>query len=161
MANFFEDLKVFNFGDSFISWIRILYNNFKSCVGNDGYYSNKFDILRLVRQGCSISALLMILVAEILAINVKRNDNIRGITCNRSFQITQQADDTTLFLADLESDVKCISLFQIFASVSGLTLNLDKSEIISLAENVQKKHNTPTSIEALKNCDTTLGLLKL
>ena len=108
-------------------------------MGNNGYYSDKFDVLRSVRQGCPISALLFILVAEILAINVRRNDEIRGITSsNRSFQITQLADDSTLFLADLESAVKDISLFQIFASVSGLTLNLDKSKIIPLGENVHK-----------------------
>ena len=48
----FKCLKVFNLGDNFISWIRILYTNTKSCVGINGYYSNKFDVLRSVSQGC-------------------------------------------------------------------------------------------------------------
>ena len=56
----FKCLKIFNFEDNFISWIRILYTNIKSCVGNNGYYSDKFDVLRSVRQGCPISALLFI-----------------------------------------------------------------------------------------------------
>ena len=147
----FKCLKIFNFGDNFISWIRILYTNIKSYVGNNGYYSDKFDVLRSVRQGCPISALLFILVAEILAINVRGNDKIRGITCNnRSFQITQLADDTTLFLADLESAVIRISLFQTFASVSGLTLNLDKSEIIPLGENVHKNIILPQELKKLR-----------
>ena len=147
----FKCLKNFNFGDNFISWIRILYTNIKSCVGNNGYYSDKFDVLRSVRQGCPISALLFILVAEILAINVRENDEIRGITYNnRSFQITQLADDTTLFLADLESVVISISLFQTFASVSGLTLNLDKSEIIPLGENVHKNIKLPQELKKLR-----------
>ena len=147
----FKCLKNFNFGDYFISWIRILYTNIKSCVGNNGYYSDKFDVLRSVRQGCPISALLFILVAEILAINVRENDEIRGITYNnRSFQITQLADDTTLFLADLESVVISISLFQTFVSVSGLTLNLDKSEIIPLGENVHKNIKLPQELKKLR-----------
>ena len=147
----FKCLKKFNFGDNFISWIRILYTNIKSCVGNNGYYSDKFDVLRSVRQGCPISALQFILVAEILAINVRENDEIRGITYNnRSFQITQLADDTTLFLADLESVVISISLFQTFASVSGLTLNLDKSEIIPLGENVHKNITLPQELKKLR-----------
>ena len=137
-----------------------MYTNIKSCVWNNGYYSDKFDVLRSVRQGCPISALLFILVAEILTINVRENDKIRGITCNnRSFQITQLADDTTLFLADLESAVISISLFQTFASVSGLTLNHDKSEIIPLGENVHK--NITLAQELKKNYNTTLELLKL
>ena len=147
----FKCLKNFNFGDNFISWIRILYTNIKSCVGNNGYYSDKFDVLRSVRQGCPISALLFILVAGILAINVRENDEIRGITYNnRSFQITQLADDTTLFWADLESVVISISLFQTFASVSGLTLNLDKSEIIPLGENVHKNITLPQELKKLR-----------
>ena len=147
----FKCLKIFNFGDNFISWTKILYTNIKSCVGNNGYYSDKFDVLRSVRQGCPISALLFILVAEILAINVRGNDKIRGKTCNnRSFQITQLADDTTLFLADLESTVISISLFQTFASLSGLTLNLDKSEIIPRGENVHKNMILPQELKKLR-----------
>ena len=127
-------------------------------MSNNGYYSDKFDVLRSVRQGCFISALLFILVAEILAINVRGNDKIRGITRNnRSFQITQLADDTTLFLANLESAVISISLVQTFASVSGLTLNLDKSEIIPLRENVYNNIILP---QALKKLRYNIGAFK-
>ena len=106
--------------------------------------------LRSIRQGCPISALLFTLVAEILTINVRGNDKIRGITCNnRSFQIIQLADDTTLFLADLESAVISISLFQTFASVSGLILNLDKSEIIPLGKNIHKNIILPQELKIL------------
>ena len=53
-------------------------------------------------------------------------------------------------MADLESVVISISLFQTFASVSGLTLNLDKSEIIPLGENVHKNIKLPQELKKLR-----------
>ena len=36
----YKTLKTFNFGDHFISWIKLLYSDdIKSCVGNNGYFS--------------------------------------------------------------------------------------------------------------------------
>ena len=66
-----EALKKYNFGEEFISWILLLYTDIKSCVGNNGYYSKFFKLSRSIRQGCPISSLLFILVAEIIAINTR------------------------------------------------------------------------------------------
>ena len=60
-----EALKKYNFGEEFISWISLLYTDIQSCVGNNGYYSKFFTLSRYIRQGCPISVLLFILVAEI------------------------------------------------------------------------------------------------
>ena len=50
----------------------------------------------------------------------------------RELKIAQVADDTTLFLADLQSVQRSISLFERFSLVSGLKVNLEKSEIIPI-----------------------------
>ena len=39
-------LQGFNFGNNFIEWVKILYTNILSCVGNNGYYSNYFKLSR-------------------------------------------------------------------------------------------------------------------
>ena len=65
----FKCLEQFNIGPVFTSWIRILYTNIKSCVGNNGYYSEMFEIFRSIRQGCPHLALLIVLVAEFLAVS--------------------------------------------------------------------------------------------
>ena len=67
-------------------------------MGKDGLCSDKFDGLRLVRSGPTSVLLVMCLVTSILAINVKGNDNIGGITYSkRNFQIIQIADNTSIF----------------------------------------------------------------
>ena len=45
-----KTLKSFNFGDKFISWIKLLYTDISSCVGNNGYYSKFFKLTRSIRQ---------------------------------------------------------------------------------------------------------------
>ena len=36
----FKCLLHFNFGENFIRWIKLLYTDISSCVGNNGFYSN-------------------------------------------------------------------------------------------------------------------------
>ena len=146
----FQTLKRFNFGEYFISWIRLLYTNISSCVSNNGYISNYFTLTRGIRQGCPISALLFILVAEILAINIRTNLNIKGLTINNcEFKIAQLADDTTLFLADLDSLKTAIEMFKNFGIVSGLKLNLDKTEVVPVGGMQFSKYNLARSIQEI------------
>ena len=159
-------LKAFNFGESFISWIKILYTDIKSCVSNNGYHSETFNLSRSVRQGCPISALLFIIVAEILAINIRSNKNIRGLNFIRKdikeeYKIVQLADDTTLFLADIKSVSQSVALFHKFETVSGLTINLEKTEVIPLGRLKKLNIKLPSELKKI-NLNTgpfkTLGI---
>ena len=115
-------------------------------MGNNGYYSEMFEISRSIRQGCPLSALLFILVADILAISIRETKKIKGIKFqNYEFKIAQLADDTTLFLQDLRSVSESISLFNDFTTISGLRLNLEKTEIIPIGFNLQKILNCQMS----------------
>jgi hypothetical protein len=60
-----------NFGPSFISWIKVLYEKPMTCIKNNGHTSNIFQIERGVRQGCPLSAQLFIIAAEALALSTK------------------------------------------------------------------------------------------
>ena len=51
-----ETLKLFNFGNSFIRWVEVLYSDTSSCVMNNGFASEIFQIKRRVRQGDLLSA---------------------------------------------------------------------------------------------------------
>ena len=95
-------LEHYNFGENFRRWIKILYTDIQSCVGNNGHYSEFFNLSRSIRQGCPISALLFLLVAEIIAIDIREDHEINGININGTeFKISLMADDTTLTLINL------------------------------------------------------------
>ena len=110
-----------------------------------------FEISRSIRQGCLLSALLFILVAEILAVSIRETKKIKGIKFqNYEFKIAQLADDTTLFLQDLRSVSESISLFNDFTTISELRLNLEKTEITPIGFNFQKNIKLPSELNKLK-----------
>ena len=41
-----KTLKAFNFGNNFLHWIKILYTDIQSCVSNNGYFSEYFQLSR-------------------------------------------------------------------------------------------------------------------
>ena len=63
-----------------------------------------FHIERGIRQGCPLSVYLFLLVAETLANKLRENKEIKGISIGDSeVKISQLADDTTIFLSDINS----------------------------------------------------------
>ncbi len=123
-----KSLKLFNFGQSFITWINTIYKNTESTVINFGNSSGFFKLQRGIRQGCPISPYLFILAVETLANAIRNDTSIQGIMVeNTEFKISQLADDTTLFVKNFESLKKALSLVKEFYYVSGLRLNMNKT----------------------------------
>ena len=86
--------------------MRVIYNGGKSCVTNNGYISELFDLERSTRQGDPISPLNFVLGLELLLINIRSDPNIRGIIVEKGeIKVTAYADDSTYFLKDKLSKV--------------------------------------------------------
>jgi len=52
----FKALKSFNFGGSLITWVSALYSNISSCILNNGFSTQMFEVRRGVRQSDLLSA---------------------------------------------------------------------------------------------------------
>ena len=77
------------------------YKNIQSCVINNGITSNYFTIERGVRQGDPLSPYLFVVAVETLAITIRQNSKIKGITIDqKETKLLQYADDTTAVLSD-------------------------------------------------------------
>ena len=128
-------LRAFGFNDNFIKWIFTLYKDTNSCVINNGFTSAYFPLTRGVRQGCPLSALLFIIVVEILAIEIRSNRNINGIDVNgKNIKLCLLADDTTLFLKDLQSLHLVLNLMFMFKKSSGLKINYSKTQVLQIGK---------------------------
>ncbi len=77
--------------------------------------------------------MIFILCTEILALNVRQDNLLEGIKVNGrkkscNLKISQYADDTTLFLNSFEQVIVALDTVSKFSHVSGLKLNLHKTE---------------------------------
>jgi len=125
-------LDKFKFGPGLQKWIKTFYTDIEACIKCNNWISAPLKVKRGIRQGCPVSALLFILVTEIMAINIRANKNIRGIklpgTKGKEAKISQLADDTTLFLRDSVSIINVIEEIERFGRVSGMRLNVQKKK---------------------------------
>ena len=123
-----DSLRIFNFGEQFINWVKIIYCNTQSTVINNGHSSGFFSLERGIRQGCPLSPYLFIISVEIMAHVIRNDESIHGIKIdNTEFKISQLADDTTIFVLDLQSVSRVLKVINDFEAISGLKLNTEKT----------------------------------
>ena len=73
----------------------------------NGLLSDPFTLMRVVCQGCPISMLLYIIVAEVLANFIIADTRVKEIEIgNQEIKIVNFADDTTIFLRDIDSLIR-------------------------------------------------------
>ena len=130
-------LKKFKFKDSFCQWIQIIYSQCKASVNVNGYLTQTISMRRGIRQGCPLSGLLFILCAEFLCLHIKQANSYKGIDLDLGInmvelKITQYADDTCLYLQNPEDIQNCLNIVREFSNVSGLYVNLEKTESLCL-----------------------------
>ena len=103
--------------------------------------SDSFAMEQGVRQGCPISPLLFILTIELLAIDLRRNEKIKGILVDKNGHATKikmYADDATLFLRDMMDFREVLSRIKLFSRFSGLFLNKQKSAAMKIGNTTYK-----------------------
>ena len=122
-------LEAFCFGPDFLRWVKTLYKNIQSCVINNGLTTGYFALERGVRQGDPLSPYLFVVVVETLAIAIRQNEAIKGISIDKEeTKLLQYADDTTAVLSDRDSARALFNLLDVFRKLSGLKINTSKTE---------------------------------
>ena len=95
----FKAMEAFGIGETFVNWVRTIYSNPTSILHINGHFSENISLKRGVRQGCPLSALLYVLVIEILAIQLRINPNIVGFKIGgEKIVSTHYMDDTTIII---------------------------------------------------------------
>ena len=96
---------------------------------NNGHSTGYFPLERGTRQGDPLSAYLFILCVESLFIQIREDENIKGIIVgDHEIKLSAYADDAdflTLDVKPLQTILQTCTTFQLYPS---LKLNLDKSE---------------------------------
>ena len=79
-------------------------------VQNNGFISSWFRPSKGVQQGCPLSPYLFILSVELLSNKIRQESNVGGIKVfGKEIKLSQFADDSTLFSADIEPEMLMVS----------------------------------------------------
>ena len=138
-------LDSYNFPDSFIRWIRLLYRNKEIRILNNGHMSGPIKPTRGLAQGDGLSPLLFVLTIESLALSIRNNAAIKGIKCgDMNKKIALLADDAILVLQNDEISFRALlHTLKHFALVSNLLVNREKSLLIPIGCNVDSRIIAP------------------
>eukprot|EP00253_Pinus_taeda_P031667 PITA_31667 len=123
------------FNYSFISWIMGCISNISFVVLINGAASPFFKSQRGLRQGCPLSPLLFLLVAEGLSRLIhkaRREEKIKGIEVAINLYITHLlfVDDILIFSNGSYNELKEFkSIFDLFLKATGMQINSRKSQV--------------------------------
>jgi len=110
--------------------VHTLYTGVQSSVIVYGFLSEFFNLHRVVRQGCTLSPLLYVLVAETLAAALKACPQIKGLSLPTPLSsptfLSQYADDTSILVTTDDSILAVFEVFDRYELGSGARLDLKK-----------------------------------
>jgi hypothetical protein len=137
-------LEAYGFSEEFISTIKLLYKDIKANILVNGYKSAMIKILRSVKQGDALSCALFILCIDPLIRKIQNNPEIKPVQIPRSSitnidvnsKIAGFADDIGLAINNDENSIKNVfKVYDLFSGLSGIKLNIDKTEILKMNNN--------------------------
>lgn len=128
-------LQRWGFGENFLATLKALYSTLEATVRLQKYHADPITIAKGTRQGNPLSSLIFALVIEPLAIAICSNPDIRGVDCgSNTHKCALFTDDLLLFLTSPNSSLPTLrSLLDTFASVSGLQVNMTKSQAFNIS----------------------------
>ena len=108
--------------------IQVASINIQSKIKINGLLSDSFTLIQEFHQGCPLSMLLWIIVAEVLAIFIDADTRIKGIQIgDHEIKIVNFADDTTIFLWDFSCLTKIELILELSQKSSSSKINFQKA----------------------------------
>ena len=125
----YKTMKAFGIGNVFIDWVTKIYSNATSLLSINGYFSERIPLKRGVRQGCPLSALLYVMVIEVLALQLRTNPNIVGFTIEGEKIVSAHyMDDATIIIKQNRCFKEVIKELTEYEEASGSKVNYEKTK---------------------------------
>ncbi len=122
-------LENFGFGESFISWIKIIYSNASTKLNINGFLTDTIPLKSGVRQGCPLSALLYVMVIELLALQLRANPNIVGFTVQGEKIISSHySDDAVIKITQNRCFKEVYKDLELYEQGTGAKVNYEKTK---------------------------------
>ncbi len=138
-------LKAYDFPDIYIDQVKTIYTDLKAQVLVNGFFTKTFNIEQSVKQGDALSCALFILAIDPLLRQFQKNENIEPIIMNPGDDIEEKvnnfsfADDITAVCKNKKGIQEIINLYEMFTKISGIKLNMPKTEIMIIGDKEKTK----------------------
>ena len=138
----------------------MIYTDYTVRVQNNGYFSDPINKKQGLHQGGPCSSLYFLVIAEVLAILIKQNKEIKGIEINEILNLLNQfADDLDIFSTADENSIKQIfNTLDFFYLQTGLKINYDKTTVYRVGSLRKSNARLYTQNDRIKwsNCDISV-----
>ena len=125
----YQTLKTFGIGDNFITWLKQIYKNAVTRIKVNGFLTDNISLKRGVRQGDPLSFLLYLFNIELLALELRQNQNIVGFRVGGEKIVSlHYADDTTICITQNRCFKEVIKDISLFEQATGAKVNFGKSK---------------------------------
>ena len=125
----YKTMRAFGIGDIFIQWVNMIYSNASAVVDVNGFLSKQIPLNRGVRQGCPLSALLYVLIIEVLAIQLRINPNIVGFRIGEEkFVSAHYLDEATIIIKQNRCFKEVIKELSEYEESTGAKVNYQKTK---------------------------------
>ena len=128
-------LLAFGFGKTYIDFIMSSNTHCTARVSNNGRFTTDISLERGLKQGDQQSQQLYDIIAEVLAIQIRRNKDIRGIHIPgkvTDLKLSLYADDNNSFASTQQSIVHIFAELQRFEKASGCNINNSKTQGLTM-----------------------------
>jgi hypothetical protein len=132
----FAAMKTMGAGDGFTAWARLLLSDTKAVAVVNGHISQSVTFMAGVRQGCPLSPLLYLFIAQ--ALLAWLDSHKLGVQVQlRRITAAQYADDCTALLNSVTDAPRFEAAMQTFAAASGQRLNSAKTQLLRIGNITQ------------------------
>jgi hypothetical protein len=130
----FQVMHVMGASAGMIQWARLMLRDTLSTVHANGVESRPREWFAGVRQGCPLSPLLYLFVAQALASWLHSHPSLGVVLDARRYVATEHADDTQVHLCSIDPATlsALTTALAVFAAASGQAINLAKSKALLL-----------------------------
>ena len=139
-----KSMEAAGIGFYMLQWINLLYNRGdppRRSIKVNGEKTDQFQLGSGVAQGCPLSPLLFLFIAEPLTKLVQKDETLKGVQIGAyEHRISQFADDTAAYLKNWDQLPRLLELVHMWESSTAMVANKDKTALIPMGA---LKHNPP------------------
>ena len=127
----YKALKAFNFGNKYTTFVQLTNAHCFARIMNNGRFTRDVPLQRSVKQGDHESMQFFDIIAEILAIQIRKNTNINGLRLpgkTNQLKLSLYADDNNSIVTTQNSIVHLYRELKRFEMASGCNINESKTQ---------------------------------